>query len=278
MEKLAGTQQSQSSSATQPAPVAQTGSVSRSEAPLPASPAPSAAPKPKINIRSAPAAESTPAAVENPFAKYTNRTAETTPPVSDTPEGSLKRPRAESSIQITPRPKAAPTPESDEGIVLVPHVQTHILTTKLAYENRILGEIFRITLDPEEKVNSAGNKLIYLPNLRQEVTDENEPIHLTTGRLDSAIMEAASTINHKKSILDYLLPCWKRVIKALKALKGYAGARDVVLKEAKRLCMSHCVFAVELPEMYEREKNPLTDSLVPYLLMDDDNEKRICRF
>lgn len=73
---------------------------------------------------------------------------------------------------------------------------------------------------------------------------------LSTDRLDSAILEASSTIPNNKPILDYLLPCWKRVVRAFKGLRGYAGAKDTVLKEAKRLCMSHCVFAVEMPELY----------------------------
>ena len=114
----------------------------------------------------------------------------------------------------------------------------------------MLGQIFRITLDPEQKVDASNHKLIYLPNLRQELEDEDAPIKLSKDRLDSAILEAASSIPHNKSILDYLLPSWKRITKALKGLRGYANAKDAILKEAKRLCMSHCIFAVEMPELY----------------------------
>jgi len=73
---------------------------------------------------------------------------------------------------------------------------------------------------------------------------------LTKERLDSAILEAASAIPHSRGALDYLIPCWKRVMKAIKGLRGYASAKDVILKEAKRLCMSNCVFAVEMPEFF----------------------------
>jgi ubiquitin conjugation factor E4 B len=118
------------------------------------------------------------------------------------------------------------------------------------YEHRILGQIFRITLDPEQKVDSSNRRLIFLPNLKAELEEENAPIKLTKDKLDSAIMEAASTIPHNKSILDWLLPCWKRALKALKGLRGYKTAKDDVLKEAKRLCMSNCIFAVEMPELY----------------------------
>jgi ubiquitin conjugation factor E4 B len=139
-----------------------------------------------------------------------------------------------------------------------------------SYENKTLSSIFRITLDPKQKVDSANHKLIHLPNLQQELEDEGVPVMLTKDRLDSAIMEAASTIPNNKSVLDYLLPCWKRVnkvpfirpvkllinvsstnkYKALKALRGYASAKDVILKEAKRLCMSNMVFAAEVPELF----------------------------
>lgn len=113
-----------------------------------------------------------------------------------------------------------------------------------------MSTIFRITLDPNQKVDASHHKLIYLPNLRQELEDEAVPIMLTKERLDSAIVEAASTIPHNKSILDYLLPCWKRVTKALKGLKGYANFRDEILREAKRMCMSNCIFASEVPELF----------------------------
>lgn len=118
------------------------------------------------------------------------------------------------------------------------------------WENRTLGQIFRVTLNPEERTDSNNHKLIFLGNHRQELADENVPVLLTRDRLDGIILEAASYLPHDRSILDYLLPCWKRVIKALKSLKGYAGEKDVVLKEAKRLCMSYIIFAVEVPDLF----------------------------
>jgi ubiquitin conjugation factor E4 B len=195
--------------------------------------------KPKINITHA----STPPATlsENPFTKLAGRPSNGTgaSPVRNTSvPGTLKRPRAELDVQsTTPQPaRKTAIPTSDEPIDV--------------YENKVLGQIFRITLDPEQKVNASNHKLIYLPNLRQELEDENVPVRLSKDRLDSAILEAASSIPHSKSILDYLLPSWKRITKALKSLRGYANAKDAILKEAKRLCMSHCIFAVEMPELY----------------------------
>jgi ubiquitin conjugation factor E4 B len=142
----------------------------------------------------------------------------------------------------------------------------------------MLSQIFRITLDPNEKVDSSNHKLIYLPNLRQELEDEHEPVRLSKERLDSALVEAASSIPKNKSVLDYLLPCWKRIIKATKALRGYANEKDIVLKEARRLCMSNCIFAIEVPELFNRDPNPATDSLTPYLLFEGGEEKGICKY
>ena len=105
-------------------------------------------------------------------------------------------------------------------------------------------------MDPNKKVDASNHRLIYLPNLRQELEDENARIRLSQDNLSDAITEAATTIPHNKPVLDYLLPCWKRVIKAIKGVRGYASAKNGILKEAKRLCMSNCIFAVTLPELF----------------------------
>ena len=196
------------------------------------------APRAKINITKSSTPISSPA--ENPFSKLAARPSSgtsTSPVRRISVLGTLKRPRAESDQSTTPQPaRKNATLASDE--------------TLDAYENRTLGQLFRITLDSQQKVDASNHKLIYLPNLRQELEDEGAPVRLSTDRLDSAILEAASSISHDKSILDYLLPSWKRITKALKGLRGYANAKDAILKESKRLCMSHCIFAVEMPELY----------------------------
>jgi ubiquitin conjugation factor E4 B len=194
--------------------------------------------KPKITIHQV---NHAPATSETSLTKVGSQPSDvtSTPPVRSTSEaGSLKRPRAEPDVQTTTRAPApkAPKQSVDEDID--------------TYENRILGQIFRITLDPDQRVDASHHKLIYLPNLRQELEDENAPIRLSKDRLDSAILEACSSIPHNKPVLDYLLPCWKRIMKALKGLRGHADGKDAVLKEAKRLCMSNCIFAVEVPELF----------------------------
>jgi ubiquitin conjugation factor E4 B len=123
--------------------------------------------KPKINITKASSPTS-----ENPIAQLGARPLNG----SSTPTNAPK-----------PPPKKATAPPSEESIE--------------DYENRTLGSIFRITLDPNQKADASNHRLIYLPNLRQELEDEAVPIMLTKERLDSAIVEAASTIPHNKSVL-----------------------------------------------------------------------------
>lgn len=205
--------------------------------PKPTTPAKVEAPILQINISKP---EGTPTAgSDNPFSKLTSRPSSATPPVRDPSSGSLKRPRAESLEQ---GPTSTPSRK-----VTAPAANEDMET----WENRVLGQIFRITLDPNQKTDASNHKLIYLPNLRSELEEENAPIRLSQDRLSDAITEASTTIPHNKPVLDYLLPCWKRVMRAIKGLRGYTNAKDNILKEAKRLCMSNCVFAVTLPELFK---------------------------
>jgi ubiquitin conjugation factor E4 B len=235
MEKLSGpAKPKQTPEETAEADTVTTSSPSATT-PKPTTPEQAELSKPKINIKPAavPAAGS-----DNPFTKLTSRPSSGTPPVRSTSAASLKRPLAESVEQgsASAPPRKTATPAGNEDID--------------TWENRILGQIFRFTLDPNQKIDASNHKLIYLPNLRKELEDEDAPIRLSQDKLSDAIAEAASTVPHNKPVLDYLLPCWKRVIKALKGLRGYKTAKDGILKEAKRLCMSNCIFAITLPELF----------------------------
>lgn len=120
-----------------------------------------------------------------------------------------------------------------------------------AWENKALSAIFRLTLDPNINRDSHGNHLHYIGSVRSDLEDQNAPIALSTAILDQAILEAASSLV-KISPLDYLLGCWKRVSRQHRALKGAPaeGPKYEIIKEARRLCMSYCMFAVTMPEMF----------------------------
>ncbi|KAI1084660.1 ubiquitin conjugation factor E4 [Whalleya microplaca] len=144
------------------------------------------------------------------------------------------------------------------------------------WSDRVLGDIFRVTLDESRTVDSRGVKLTYLPELRSELEQSDEPIKLTASSIDSAILEAARYLPTNKALLDYLLPCWKRVMKATRPSRRPPPEKEEVVNEAKRLCMSNCIFALTMPEYFGRDPNPNHDSLVPYLLRNHENEDGVC--
>lgn len=143
------------------------------------------------------------------------------------------------------------------------------------WESKSISNIFRLTLDQAKSTDHNGHRLIYLPSLREELADSQAEIRFSVATLDTALIEAITKYSHSKSPLDYLLPCWKRVLKAQKGLKGYVNDKDAILKEARRLCMSYCIFAITVPELFSRESNPAVDSLVPYLLNNSDADNGI---
>ena len=121
------------------------------------------------------------------------------------------------------------------------------------WSDRVLSDIFRVTLDETRSAESRGSsaKLTYLPELRSELEQSNEPLKLTASSIDVAILEAARYVPTGQALLDYLLPCWKRITRALKfASRRPNPQQDDVLSEAKRLCMSNCIFAVTMPEYF----------------------------
>ncbi len=99
--------------------------------------------------------------------------------------------------------------------------------------------------------DTHGHSLHYVASVREDLEEQGAPVRLSTAVLDQAILEAASNTG-TITPLDYLLACWKRVSRQLRAFK--AGSKDDpkngILKEARRLCMSYCIFAVTMPEMF----------------------------
>jgi len=124
------------------------------------------------------------------------------------------------------------------------------------YSDRILSTIFRVSVDPNKTADGHGHKLIFLSNLSQELADEGAPLKLSVERIEQAIVEGASSIPHNRPLFDYLLPCWKRVNRALKLLRGPAPEKEAMLKEARRLCFSNCIFALTMPELFRYAINP----------------------
>ncbi|KAL8831689.1 MAG: hypothetical protein Q9170_005185 [Blastenia crenularia] len=144
------------------------------------------------------------------------------------------------------------------------------------WEDKVLRAIFRTTLDPSAKSDGHGHQLHFVKSVRADLADQGQPIRLTTAILDQAILETASGVS-KITPLDYLLGCWKRVTAQLKHSKTHKaeGSRLDVVKEARRLCMSYCIFAITMPEMFGREP-PEFSPLVPHLLLDSEDDRGVC--
>lgn len=116
----------------------------------------------------------------------------------------------------------------------------------------MLGNIFRITLCEEHRLDTHGNHLRFLAGTRSDLEDSDQAVRLNVGMLDQSLLEAASNLKRGTTPLDFLLGCWKRVTKQYKPLRR-AGEEDpkfVVIKEARRLCMSYCIFAITMPDMF----------------------------
>ena len=120
------------------------------------------------------------------------------------------------------------------------------------WEDRVLGNVFRITLWEELRHDAHGNALQVLAGTRLDLEDSGESVRLNVGILDQALLEAASNLKQGTTPLDFLLGCWKRVSRQYKPLKK-AGEQDpkfAIIKEARRLCMSYCIFAITMPDMF----------------------------
>ena len=119
------------------------------------------------------------------------------------------------------------------------------------WEDRTLNGIFRLTLDPNVMLDIHGHHLAYVHSVRDDLEEQHEPVRLSIAVLDQAILEAASVLG-KTTPLDYLLGCWKRVSRLFRTFKvgKSEDPKYAVVKEARRLCMSYCIFAITMPEMF----------------------------
>ncbi|KAI1923414.1 Ubiquitin conjugation factor E4 [Ophidiomyces ophidiicola] len=142
------------------------------------------------------------------------------------------------------------------------------------FEDRTLSALFKVTLDEKQQRDIHGQKLVYIPGVRQELEDQGQPIRMNTGVLDQALLEAGSS---GQKPLEYLLPCWKRVTRLYKGFKKSQpnDAKYEVVTEARRLCLSYCIFAFTMPEMFGLD-TPLSSPLKPYLLQEPDCDIGLC--
>lgn len=145
--------------------------------------------------------------------------------------------------------------------------------TPQEWEDIVLRAIFRLTLDPSVTSGGHAHSPSFVKGVRGELEEQGLPILLSAVMLDQAILEAASNLS-KITPLDYLLACWKRVTAQFKHHKANRAEDNKieVLKEARRLCMSYCIFAITMPEMFGQAPSDASP-LLPHLLVDPENDR-----
>jgi len=147
-----------------------------------------------------------------------------------------------------------------------------------SWEDKTLGNIFRITLNRGTTKDIHDNPIYFLSSLHSDLEEEGGPLRLSTGVLEQAIIEAATNAKKTKP-LDYLLGCWKRITRALRGVRGATAeeSKNQVLREARRMCMSYCIFAVTMPEAMFDQPPSSVSPLKEHLLVDPENDRGICQ-
>ena len=143
------------------------------------------------------------------------------------------------------------------------------------FEDKTLRAIFRLTLDPSQTKDQHGHILYPLPELREELESDGKDLRLTTDLLEQAIMEAGRSLG-KITPHDWLFSCWKRANRFSKSVKDRSpdNQKWAIVSEARRLCVSWCIFSITLPDMFGQEYNGTT-ALADHLLADPEEDTGI---
>lgn len=157
-----------------------------------------------------------------------------------------------------------PSPDSDVNRTSAPSIppaKRHAPESIEDWSDKIISQIFRVTLDESRQTDLHGRKLTFLPGLASELQEQNPngPLRLSSDDLEQTILEAASSYPHEKPLMDYMLACWKRVVQTKKSLRSPTAEKEAVIQEVKRLCMSYAIFAVTLPDLFRYASLGMTE-------------------
>ena len=133
-----------------------------------------------------------------------------------------------------------------------------------------------MTLDPNKRKDHLGHNLYHAGGLRQELEEQGDPLRLNLTVLEQAILEIASNTG-RLTPFDYMLSCWKRISREFRSLKTRPDeAKLGVIREARRICMSYCIFAVTMADTMFGRETPASSPLVPHLLVDAESDRGLC--
>lgn len=171
-------------------------------------------------------------------------------PVSSINNILVQPPKRASSATVDPRnPKSSPAsrkaPESLDD-----------------FADASLARIFRISVNPDKTQDLHGHRLRFLASSSSEL-QESAPLKLSIDNLDQYLFEVGQNLPPQQSLFEYMLSCYKRASDMAGSLYRSPPEKQALVKEAKRLAVSHCIFALTLPDLYDKET---AESLMPYLL------------
>ncbi|KAH8701474.1 ubiquitin elongating factor core-domain-containing protein [Phaeosphaeriaceae sp. PMI808] len=178
--------------------------------------------------------------------------------------------------EASPKPRINIKPQSVQSSSSgsLPSVKPQDISIE-AWEDRTISAIFRITLKEGRTQDIYGQKLYFVSGTKSDLEDDGKPLRFSTDMLDSVILESASSLT-QGSALEYLLACWKRACKQFKTLSNKAhDPKYEIVKEARRLCFSYCIFAATMPDMFGEEAS-VSNTLVDHLLLGPDDDHGIC--
>lgn len=114
-----------------------------------------------------------------------------------------------------------------------------------------MSAVFKLSLNETRQKDIHGQRLTYLPGLKSELEDQGREVRVDVTVLDQALLEAASNAPQQKP-LDYLLPCWRRISRLHKGFRRHRedDPKFNAICEARRICLSYCIFAITMPEMF----------------------------
>lgn len=182
--------------------------------------------------------------------------------------------KAVPQIKVHPRPASPAKRERDGSERPRRRTSERPPESLETWQDKNLRQIFRVTLKESEVKDIHGNELTFLASTKDDLEQAGAPAQLNVQVVEGAITEAAS---HDKRPFEYLLKCFKRVSRAIRTT-DFSGPDDPkrnVLTETRRLCMSYCIFAVTIPEMFSDDA-PKTNPLVDHLLGDPECDTGIC--
>lgn len=208
---------------------------------------PTPQPKPAEAARASPASSESSRRPTPTQSKQTQSSSSLSSGVKNKSEAASKGQREEGIVKSSPNKR----PSSDNHPQAPPAKKIQAREESLEdWADRTLCDIFRVTLNETRTHDSHGSPLMFLLNLREELHQGGEPLKLNAQNIDQAILEAASTVPSSKPVLSYLLPAFKRIIKVGSSARRPTPEKQAVLDEAKRLCVSNCIFALTMPELF----------------------------